>query len=294
MTQNQLIAVTGATGEVGGRVASRLAARGIAPRLLVRDPARAPLLPGAEIVVASSYSDAGGMRSALAGIQTLFLVSGRESADRVQHHISAIDAAVASGVDRIVYLSFLSAAADATFTLARQHFHTEEYFRSTGVRFTFLRPSLYLDSVPAKLVGEDGVIRGPAGDGRAAWIARDDLADVAAAVLVEDGHDGKTYDVTGREALGLAECAEQLSQATGRAISFHDETMAEAWESRAKYGAPEFEVEGWITSYLAIASGEMGPAGNTVLQRTGHPAQTLHEYLERHPESYQHLLTPTA
>lgn len=287
--ENRTIAVTGATGELGGRVAACLAERGVSQRLVVRDPSRAPRLPRTEVRQAESYTDMQGMRAALTGVTTLFLVSGREAADRVQQHIAAVDAALAAGVERIVYLSFLSASPHATFSLARQHFQTEQYIRSTGVRFTFLRPSLYLDSVP-RYVGDDGVFRGPAGQGRAAWIARDDIADVAAVVLTEEDHDGKTYDLTGREALSLHECADELARVTGRAISYHDETIAEAWESRAHYGAPEFEVEGWITSYLAIARGEMGPASDIVSRLAGHPAQTLRRYLDLHPESYQRLL----
>lgn len=283
------IAVTGSTGELGGRVARRLAALRMRQRLIVRDSDRAPHLPNAEIALAASYSDTDGMRAALTGVNTVFLVSGRESSDRLRHHMDAVDAAVSAGVERIVYLSFLSAAADATFTLARQHFHTEQHLRSTGVRFTVLRPSLYLDSLPRR-VGDDGVIRGPAGDGRAAFVARDDIADVAAIVLTTGNHDGKIYDLTGREAISLDETANQLSRVTGRSISFHDETVQEAWDSRARYGAPEFEVEGWITSYLAIAAGEMGPPAETVQKLTGHPALTFAEYLERYPESYRHLM----
>lgn len=119
------IAVTGATGAVGGRVASRIAATGRRQRLVVRDPLRVPDLPGADIMTAASYADAGAMRDALEGVRTLFLVSGRESADRVQHHVSAVDAAITAGVERIVYLSFFAAGPNATFTLARQHFETE-------------------------------------------------------------------------------------------------------------------------------------------------------------------------
>lgn len=282
--------MTGATGQIGERVARSLASRGVPQRLIVRDPERAPRLSDVEVAVAESYSDTDAMRSALTGVHTLFLVSGRESADRVQHHADAVDAAVSAGVDRIVYLSFLSAAADATFTLARQHFHTEQLVRSAGVRFTFLRPSLYLDSLPRR-VGHDGVIRGPADGGRAAFIARDDIAVVAALVLTTGNHDGKMYDLTGREAITLTECARQLSAVTGKSISFHDETVAEAWASRAHYNVPVFEVEGWITSYVAIATGEMGPPSDVIAQLTGQPALTFGEYLERNPGSYQHLLT---
>lgn len=289
MTTNRLVAITGATGEVGRRVAERLAERGTTQRLIVRDPARAPNLANAEIALASSYSDAGAMRSALTGAATVFLVSGREAADRVQHHVAAVDAAVGAGVERIVYLSFLNAGPNATFTLARQHSETEEYIRATRVRFTFLRPSLYLDSIP-RYVGEDGALRGPADAGRAAFIARDDIAAVASEVLTSDGHEGETYDLVGREALTLAECAERLSRFTSHTITFQDETLDEAWASRAKYGAPRFEVEGWITSYLAIAAGEMGPASNIVQRLTGKPALVLEEFLRLHPESYQRLL----
>ena len=229
------------------------------------------------------------MLRALAGVKTFFMVSGGEAADRVRQHIAAIDAAVAAGVERIVYLSFINAAPDATFTFARDHWHTEEHVRAVGLRHTFLRDNMYIDFLPA-LAGTDGVIRGPAGDGRVGAVARDDIADVAVAVLLGDGHDGRTYDVTGPEAITLQEVAEELSQVTGRSITYYAETLEEAYESRAIYGAPAFEVEGWVTSYAAIAAGEMDVVSDTVSKLTGHPPMTLADFLRRHPESYRHLL----
>lgn len=102
---DNLFGVTGATGELGGRVAARLAERGVAQRLVVRDPSRAPELPDAEVVRASSYGDGEEMRRALEGVRTLFLVSGEEARDRVKQHFTAVDAAVAAGVERIVQTS---------------------------------------------------------------------------------------------------------------------------------------------------------------------------------------------
>jgi NAD(P)H dehydrogenase (quinone) len=287
--QSAPIAITGATGHIGGLVARLLADKGVPLRLIARDPRRLPSLPHADRALVASYGDTQGMHEALAGIHTVFLVSAREAPDRVQQHMAAIDAAVGAGVERIVYLSVINAAPDATFTFARDHFHTEQHIRSTGVAYTFLRDALYLDYAPM-LVGSDGVIRGPAGDGRMAAVARDDVATVAAAVLMDEAHGGSTYDVTGREALTLTECAAQLSNVTGRTIRFENETEAEAWQSRSQYGAPEWEVEGWVTTYLAIARGEMGPASDTVFRLTGKPAQTLAEFLQSHPESYRHLV----
>ena len=162
------------------------------------------------------------MRAALSDIETLLLVSASESEDRIARHLSAVDAAVAAGVRRIVYISFVGAAAEATFTLARHHWRTEQHIRSTGIAFTFLRDNLYQDVLPY-FVGADGVIRGPAGNGRVGFVARDDIADVAVAVLLDGSgeSDGQTYDLTGPQALTLHEVAAALSRASGREVSYH-------------------------------------------------------------------------
>ena len=272
------IAVTGATGGVGGRVARRLAAAGVAQRLLVRDPARVPDLPGAEVTLAS-YHEPETVRAALPGVRTLFLVSASEDPDRVGLHTAAVDAALTAGVTRIVYLSFLEAGPESTFTFARDHWHTEQHIRSTGVAFTFLRDSLYQDVLPYFVA--DGVIRGPAGEGRFAPVARDDIADVAAAVLLGDGHDGQTYDLTGPASMTMADVAAELTRASGRPVRYHAETLPEAYASRAHFGAPEWEVAGWVTSYAAIATGELDRVTDHVEQVAGHPPMSFAEFLRR-------------
>ena len=236
-----LTAITGATGRLGGRVANQLAERGVEQRLLVRDRSRAPELDVAEVAEFDGYSDGEGMRRALEGVGTLLLVSGSESANRVDEHASAIDAAAAAGVERIVYTSFLSAAPDATFTFGRDHLHAEERIKASGMAWTFLRDSIYLDYIPL-FAGEDGVIRGPAGNGRIAPVARDDVGDVATAVLMSGSeHDGKAYPLTGREAFTLAEAAEALAAVAGREVRYEEETLEEARESRRPSGAPDWE-----------------------------------------------------
>ncbi|MEU5435170.1 NAD(P)H-binding protein [Streptomyces sp. NPDC020719] len=285
-----IIAVTGAGGAVGGRVARRLADRGVAARLLGRDPARLPELPGCAKAPPAAYGDGPAMRAALAGAGTLFLVSAHEAPDRVRDHVTAVDAAVAAGVTRIVYVSFLAAAPDATFTFARDHWHTEQHIRASGLAYTFLRDSLYLAGIAA-MAGADGVIRGPAGDGRVGAVAHEDIADVAAAVLLGDDteHAGATYDITGPEAFTLADAARELSRVAGREITYVPETREEAFASRAGYGAEQWELTGWVSSYEAIATGEMAAVSDTVPRLTGHPAQSFAEYLDAHPRSYRHL-----
>ena len=284
-----LLGITGATGVVGGKVAERLAQRGIRQRLIVRDLSRAPQLPGAEVVHASGFLDADAMTQALRGVHTLFLVSGDFSPDRTKEHITAVESALAAGVQRIVYLSFLGAASDATFTAAREHFHTEEHIRASGVPFTFLRSSLYADSTP-HVFGEDGVVRGPAGDGRVSYVTRDDIADSAAVVLTSAGHEGQIYNNTGPEALTLAETAALLSEITGRPCTYHQETLEEAKQSRAVYDAPEKVVAAWISTYTAIANDELSFVSDDIARVTGHAPHTLRDFLRQHPESYQHLV----
>jgi uncharacterized protein YbjT (DUF2867 family) len=267
-----VIAVTGATGFVGGRTAELLAARGAPLRLVVRDPSRAPDL-GAEVRTASRYGAADEMCAAFEGADTVFLVPAEESADRLEQHRTAVDAAVAAGVRRIVYLSFVNASPDATFTLVRHHWATEEHIRASGLAFTFPRMNLYLDFVPS-MVSEDGVIAGPGGDGRAAIVARSDVAEVAAALLTGDGHDGRTYDVTGREPLSFAEMAATVG------ARYVDETLEEAYASRAGYGAPDWQVEAWVSTYAAVANGELDVVSDTVARLTGHEPITLAEFIQ--------------
>ncbi len=284
-----LIGVTGATGIVGGRVAALLAERGHPQRLIVRDAARAPQLAGAEVRTASDYGAAAEMRAALEGVETLLLVPAREHPDRLRQHATAVDAAVAAGVRRIVYISFLGASPHSVFTLGRQHWATEEHMRASGIAaFTFLRMSLYLDFIPSMVTAE-GVIAGPAGDGRVSAILRADVAAAAVAVLTTDGHEGATYDVTGREAFTLTEAAAEMARLTGKHIVFRNETHDEAYASRAVYSAPDWEVEGWVTSYEAIAAGEFAAVSGDVRRLTGREPTTLREYLSVHPESLAHV-----
>ena len=287
MSTEGIIAVTGVTGGLGGRVARRLAERGATQRLVVRDPARAPELAGAEVAT-GSYDDAEGLRRAFDGTRTLLMVSASEAPDRERLHANVVDAAVAAGVERIVYTSFFGAAPDCTFTFGRDHWHAEEHIRASGLGHTFLRDNLYIDFLPL-MAGPDGVIRGPAGDGRVAAVARDDIADVAVAVLLGGGHEGRSYDLTGPEALTLAEAAEELSRAAGRPIRYQAETLEEAYASRASFGAPGWEVDGWVTTYVAIANGDLEQVSGDVAAVAGHPPVRLAEFLRSNPESYRHL-----
>ncbi|MGY2744713.1 SDR family oxidoreductase [Pseudarthrobacter sp. O4] len=272
------LAVTGSTGYLGGLVAHELADAGSPQRLLVRDAGRAPELEGA-VPVVFTYADSMLAKAALEGVKTLFMVSAAEAEDRLQQHHTFVDAAAAAGVQHIVYTSFFGAAPDSIFTLGRDHYATEERIKASGMDYTFLRDNFYLDFLPL-LAGEDGVIRGPAGDGVMAAVARADIARSAVTVLRDPAlHVGRTYDLTGPEDISLATAAEVLTAGTGRTITFQNETLVEAYASRAPYGAPPWQVDAWVSTYTAIAAGELAGPTSAVHELTGREPLGLAQFL---------------
>lgn len=272
------VAVTGATGALGGAVARLLAEAGVPQRLLARHTARLPDLPRTP-VYAAAYSDREHAARALEGVRTLFMVSAHESPDRRRDHRSFVDAAVDAGVRHLVYTSFMGAAPDAVFTLARDHWDTEEYIKSKGVDYTFLRDCLYQDVLPS-FVGRDGVLRGPAGTGRLAAVARADVARSAARILAApQEHARRAYTLTGPQALTFDEISGILSRVTGDTVTYHDETVNEALESRSLSGVPQWQIEAWVSTYTAVAAGQMAEVSADVQLLTGVPPQGLEDYL---------------
>ena len=279
-SSSSLIAVTGATGKVGGAVAEQLRAGGLAPRLVVRSASRAP--QWADDVAVAAYGDLRAATAALTGVDVLLMVSASESADRLAQHRTFIDAAAAAGVRHVVYTSFLGAAQDAVFTLARTHWATEEHLRASGMGFTFLRDSFYADFLPDLAV--EGVIAGPAGTGRVGAVARADVARSAAAVIRDlltgrREHAAAVYELTGPEALTLAEAAAIITETTGRSTVYRDQTLEEAYASRSVYDAPEWEIDAWVSTYTAIASGSLDRVTDDVERLTGRRPLGLAELL---------------
>ncbi|AXK46391.1 SDR family oxidoreductase [Brachybacterium saurashtrense] len=271
------IAVTGASGRIGGEVARLLhGIPGITLRLVGRSAARLPRLEGAETALAS-FDDAEACREAFTGADAVLLVSAGEAADRLDQHRTAIAALAAAEVGHVVYTSFLGASVDAAFTLARDHAATEEMLRDAGPAWTALRDSFYAD-VLLDFAGDDRVIRGPGGTGRCAFVARRDVAEVAARILRDPApYAGRVLDLTGPVAVSLAEAALLMTRARGEEYEYVDETMAEARASRAPYGAPEWQVEAWISTYTAIRDGELDVVGDGVAEVLGRAPRTLEE-----------------
>jgi uncharacterized protein YbjT (DUF2867 family) len=293
----------------------------VAQRLIVRDPKRAPKLPGAEVAQVGAFGDAVGMGRALKGIDKLFLVSAHDRFgvnhhailknqapppyDRLREQLTAVDVAAAVGVKHLVCLTVINAYEDSVFVLAKDHYLTEQHVKALGVPYTFVRMSLYIDHIPM-FCSADGVIRAPAGETRGNWVARDDLADVIVAVLTGKGHEGQAYDTTGPEALTLYQVADQLTKVVGRKITYQMQTPHEARTTRSTSGLEHFEaerkaatggtglsdweVEVFVSHFMQFAVGDMAKITDTVPRLTGHKAMSLVDFLHAYPESWQHLV----
>lgn len=265
-----MILVTGASGHIGGRVAQLLVEHGLTTRRLVRDAAKAPTLAGSPIAI-GDYANPESLEAAMAGIDTVFLASaGAPPLKRAALHGNVIYAAAAAGVRRVVYLSFQAASATSPFPYSADHLLSEAHLKQSGLAWTILRDSFYQDLVP-DLADAEGVVRSPGGDGKVAWVAREDVAQVAAAVLADEGHAGRTYDLTGPEALSLQEAVGRVSARTGRRLSYLLETIEAGRAWRAATGAADWEVDVWIGSYLAMGNGELAATSGAVEAILGRP-----------------------
>jgi NAD(P)H dehydrogenase (quinone) len=276
-----VIVVTGATGRVGRLLAEELARRGEPLRLLVRDPARAPQLPGAEVVV-GDYGDASSLAGALHEGDRVFMVSvwlGGEA--RLALHRAFVEAASRARVGQLVYLSFVNAGPEALFSHAREHGTTEEMLRASGVPWASIRNSMYADDIPGWF-DPDGVAREPGAEARMSFSSRREIAEAIAVVLTQPGHDGKVYDVTTPESVSMDELAQIAAEVTGDSYRYEpisDEEWVERWRAA---GRPDWALEAGLSSYAALRAGELDVVSDDYRKLTGREPATVAEVIAQY------------
>jgi NAD(P)H dehydrogenase (quinone) len=234
-----VIAVTGATGQLGRLVIDKLKAK-VPPRTVValaRSPAKAADL-GVEVRPAD-YGRPDELAASLAGVATLLLISSSEVGQRVPQHRNVIAAAQKAGVQRIVYTSLLHAD-QSPLSLAPEHLETEAMLRASGIAFTILRNGWYMENHTASVqpAVAAGAFIGSAGTGRIAGALREDYAEAAVAVLTGTGHEGKTYELAGDAPYTLAELAREISRQAGREIPYRDLPAADYAQALQSVGLP--------------------------------------------------------
>ena len=269
-----MIGITGVTGKLGSYVADLVDKKGIASVHLARSPERAKVYSSAEIRE-MVYANTPEMVEALKGIDILLVVSARENPERVKEHKEFLNAAKLAEVQHIVYTSFYGADEKATFILSRDHAQTEAYIKELGFTYTFLRDNFYLDFL-IDIALENGEIRGPAGSGLVSAVARKDTSRVAAEILLNPKEwENQSLNLTGPEDLSMQEIVALLSKESGKTITYVDESVEEAYESRKKWPAQTWEYDAWVSTYTAIKAGEQAGVSTDIEKVLGHPASSL-------------------
>jgi uncharacterized protein YbjT (DUF2867 family) len=273
-----MILLTGATGRIGRHLAQILGARGAPVRALSRHAGE----QGAKSVdwVQADLSDRRSLTKVFAGADALFLLTGND-AEMVRLQKNALEAARDAGIPRIVKLSALGASDHSKSVIGLWHYNVESLLRQGTAAWTLLRPHHFMDNVLEQRA--DGVVFSPAGEGRIPFIATSDIAEVAAAVLTGSGHEGKTYVLTGPEAISYRDATAILARVTNTQLRYVPETEDEAWQRMRRAGEPVWRA----AAMLALAEYQrMGGATerttSTVRDLTGREARTFEQFAREH------------
>lgn len=281
-----MILVTGATGQLGGIVVENLLKNTPANEIavLVRDENKAADLKakGVEIRV-GSYFDEASLKTALQGIDKLLLISSNDFNDRIGQHKNVIDAAKNAGVKHIFYtgVTMKDIETSPLKPLLADHYQTEDYIKASGLTYTFLQNSLYFEVVPMFVgagVLETGIFF-PAGEGKVAFAARQDLGEATATILSTEGHENKTYNLTGSEAYSFADIAAELSALTGKTVAYTSPESA-AFEGMLKqFGLPEEIVVMSVLFAAGMKNNDFSSPSTTLEQFLGRKTTDLKAFL---------------
>ncbi|NVB41820.1 SDR family oxidoreductase [Pseudenhygromyxa sp. WMMC2535] len=272
------IAIAGSTGQLGRIVVSKLVEK-IGPDdviALARTPEKASDL--GVTVREADYDRPDTLPTALAGVDTLLLISANDFAKRAQQHRDVIAAAKQAGVGRIVYTSLLRADS-SPMSLAVDHRATEEALRESGVSITVLRNGWYIENHTMSMAAilEHGAVFGSAKQGRFSAATREDFAEAAVAVLTGEGHAGKTYELSGDQAYTLTDFAAEVARQTGKDIHYVDLSAEDYTAALEKAGLPA-GVAGSLASWdVDAAGGSLYDGGTALSQLIGRPTTPLSE-----------------
>lgn len=272
--------VVGATGNVGSGVVATLVSKGADVRGLAHSEAGASWVrqAGAEAVV-GDLTERSTLQEAFEQVDAALIVT-RGMENQVEMARNAIEAARRAGVGRIVRLSAFVPEPALETILGRQHEHIEEFVKASGVPYTILRPTFFMQNIlgSAQTIASDGVFYLPFGEGRTGIVDVRDIVDVAVEVLLSDGHEGRTYVLTGSASVSMHDLAAALTRALGRKVSYVDVPVQNGVEALIAMGMPEFMAGTYGELFVNFAMGGADRATNDVQQVTGHPARSIDDF----------------
>lgn len=276
------IAVTGATGHLGGLVIESLLERGVAASdivAIVRDEAKAaPLAAQGLRLGVASYEDQAALTSALEGVDRLVLVSGSEVGQRLAQHTNIVNAARSAGVGFIAYTSLLNLDT-SELGLAPEHRGTEKLLAESGIDHALLRNGWYWENYASALDSARAVgkVFGAAGDAKVSGAARVDYAEAAAVVITTEGHAGKVYELAGKPALSYQGIADEVGKVIGAEVEYADQTVEEYQATLEGFGLSADMAAMFAGMDPVIAGGALYSESDDLQQLIGRASTSLSE-----------------
>ena len=285
-----MLLVTGASGNVGSRLVRRLVEAGAPTRAFVRRPEAAAELQELGVETAlGTFEDPESLRRAMSGVERVYVVSPPGVDVMAEQQLAVVSAAQAEGVRHVVKQSSITADEDSDASIVVAHRRVEEAIEASGMSWTHLRPHWFMQNElgQAGTITSDGVFYAP----DVTEISMIDVADVASAaarVLTSEGHEGKSYVLTGPEVVSYADLAEAYSRVLGREVRWQEVSLDDARDSMRESGLPE-ELAVGFTEIMGRyrAGGVTRKVSPAVEELTGRAPRTFEEFLRENRGVYE-------
>jgi len=281
-----VILITGASGNVGKEVLKQIVAAGAKVRAAFQTVTKAAAAPSGVEIVTMDYNQPQTLQAALKGVERVFLV-GPPTPNLPALERKAVDEIKQSGVRQVVKLSAMGGR-DAIFP--RQHADSEDYIKSSGVSYTFLRPNGFMQNFVTyngATINTQNAFYGSQGDGKVSHIDLRDIAAVAVKTLTESGHEDKAYTLTGPEALSNARVAEILSEDTGREIRYVDLPAEQFKQSLLGAGLPEWSANALVDLQQFYRRGSASAVARDVEQLLGRKPISFEQFSLDYAQAFQ-------
>jgi uncharacterized protein YbjT (DUF2867 family) len=284
-----MILVTGATGRTSGEVLKALLAKGEQVRALVRDPQTAGAIqgPGVELLV-GDLEKPETWDAASQGVEKVFLLSP-EGPQMAEVHGKFADAAKRAGVRHLVRMSMLVSNPDSPLVIAKWHGEADQSVANSGIPYTIIRPAPFMQIIlgSAPMIASDDMFSGSQGDGKVGVIDTRDIGNVVATILTSDGHEGKTYPLTGPEALSMGELAGKLSAALGRDVRYVNVSQEKAKGDLMAMGMPDWMADGWVAIAMMISTGAANMVTPMVQEVTGNEPRSFDQFARDFADAFK-------
>lgn len=281
-----MLLVTGATGHLGSSVVAQLL-KNIAPNQFIVTSGNSRGIQKLEAqglqVRLANFNNTKSLYNAFKGIEKLLLISTMDL-NRFEQHQNVVDAAKAQGVKHLIYtsLAIKDVQNSAVKLLMESHFQIEDYIKASGLSYTILRNTMYADAL-TQILGNNALhqdINLPGGNGKVPYVLRREMGEATANLLLQNGHENKTYNIVGSQNWGYADVAKALSELSGKSVKYVDISENDFMVELKQIGFTDFAIYLHAGTIQDIKNTQYELASNTLEILLGRPTATLNGFIK--------------